>query len=132
MNDAIQTLLPHWSALQPLLSLRSESDYDRAAGWLDRLLDEIGAEENHPLYELLDTLSTLINAYEEERVAIPTSSGVDALRYLMEEHALSQSDLPEVGSQGVVSEILGGRRELNVRQIRRLADRFGVSPAVFF
>jgi HTH-type transcriptional regulator/antitoxin HigA len=49
----------------------------------------------------------------------------------MEDHGLSQSDLPEVGSQGVVSEILSGKRDLNVRQIARLAARFGVSPAVF-
>ena len=49
----------------------------------------------------------------------------------MEEHGLTQSDLPEVGSQGVVSEILSGKRELNVRQIRVLAQRFGVSSAVF-
>ena len=48
----------------------------------------------------------------------------------MEEHDLTQSDLPEVGSQGVVSEILGGKRALNVRQIRALSERFGVSPAV--
>ena len=47
-------------------------------------------------------------------------------------HDLTQSDLPEVGSQGVVSEILGGKRTLNVRQIRALSGRFGVSPAVFF
>jgi HTH-type transcriptional regulator/antitoxin HigA len=39
--------------------------------------------------------------------------------------------LPEIGSQGVVSEVLAGKRELNTRQIRALAKRFGVSPAVF-
>jgi HTH-type transcriptional regulator/antitoxin HigA len=49
----------------------------------------------------------------------------------MEEHDLRQSDLPEIGSQGVVSEILSGKRELNVRQIKELAQRFQVSPAVF-
>jgi len=49
----------------------------------------------------------------------------------MEEHGLRQSDLAEVGSQGVVSEILNGKRELNVRQIRELAKRFHISPAVF-
>jgi HTH-type transcriptional regulator / antitoxin HigA len=49
----------------------------------------------------------------------------------MEEHSLSQSDLPEIGSQGVVSEILNGKRKLNVRQIQALAKRFKVSPATF-
>ena len=50
----------------------------------------------------------------------------------MEEHGLTQSDLQEFGSHGVVSEFLVGKRELNVRQIRALASHFGTSPAAFF
>lgn len=80
---------------------------------------------------MLDTLGTLIEAYEEEHHPIPEANGSDVLRFLMDEHGLTQSDLPEVGSQGVVSEILNGKRELNVRQIRKLAERFHVSPAAF-
>ena len=63
---------------------------------------------------------------------MPDCTGAEMLQYLMEEHGLTQSDLPEVGSQGVVSEILRGKRELNVRQIRALSKRFNVSPSVFF
>jgi HTH-type transcriptional regulator/antitoxin HigA len=95
------------------------------------LLDEIGVDETHPLYGLLDTLGTLIRAYEEQYHSMPTASGAETLRFLMEQHHLSQRDLPEVGSQGVLSEIINGKRELNVRQIRALAARFHVSPAVF-
>lgn len=131
MSVAIDLLLPHWAVVEPILSIRSESDYDRALEQLDELLDEIGDDEAHPLYNLLDTLGSLVHRYEEEFVEIPEGTGVDALRYLMEEHELSQSDLPEIGSQGVVSEILSGKRELNVRQIRALGDRFGLSPSVF-
>jgi HTH-type transcriptional regulator/antitoxin HigA len=49
----------------------------------------------------------------------------------MEEHGLRQSDLPEVGSQRAVSEVLTGKRELTAKQIRALASRLHVSPAVF-
>jgi len=49
----------------------------------------------------------------------------------MEEHQVVQSNLKEVGSQGVVSEVLNGKRDLNVRQIRALAKRFHVSPGAF-
>jgi HTH-type transcriptional regulator/antitoxin HigA len=80
---------------------------------------------------LLDTLGTLIHAYEEEHFPIPESTGAEILRFLMDENGLTQSDLPEVGSQGVVSEILNSKRELNVRQIRSLAKKFKVSPAAF-
>jgi HTH-type transcriptional regulator/antitoxin HigA len=124
-------LQQHWTALRPFLSIRNEHEYDQAAEWLNRLLDEVGTNEQHPLYTLLDTLGTLLHAYEEQHHPIPECSGVEVLRFLMEEHALTQSDLPEVGSQGVVSDILRGKRELNLRQMRALAKRFHVSPAVF-
>jgi HTH-type transcriptional regulator/antitoxin HigA len=48
------------------------------------------------------------------------------LASLMDEHGLRQSDLPEIGSQGVVSEVLAGKRQLNLRQVRALAARFSV------
>ena len=38
----------------------------------------------------------------------------------MKEHELRQSELPEIGSQGVVSEVLAEKRNLNNRQIRAL------------
>ena len=69
--------------------------------------------------------------YENHTVPANHSSPVDALKYLMQEHNLKQSDLPEVGSQGVVSEILTGKRQLNIRQIKNLSTRFKVSPLVF-
>jgi HTH-type transcriptional regulator/antitoxin HigA len=53
------------------------------------------------------------------------------LRTLMEEHGLTRSDLFDIGSQGVVSEILSGKRELNLRRIILLSAHFGVSPAIF-
>ena len=121
----------HWANIAPLLTIRNEREYNAAIKRLNELLDEMGDNEKHPLYSLLDTLGTLIHAYEEEHYPIPDVTGAEVLRFLLEEHGLTQSDLPEVGSQGVVSEILSGKRELNVRQIRSLAERFGVSSAVF-
>ncbi|MCB0119917.1 MAG: helix-turn-helix domain-containing protein [Anaerolineales bacterium] len=127
-NKQIQT---HWASISPLLTIRNEKDYDAAIEHLNELLDEIGTDEKHPLYSLLDTLGTLIHAYEEEHYPIPEVGGAEVLRFFMEEHGLTQSDLPEVGSQGVVSEILNGKRELNVRQIKALSEKFNVSAAVF-
>jgi HTH-type transcriptional regulator / antitoxin HigA len=126
-----EELEAHWANIAPLLIIRNEREYNVAIERLNELLDEIGDNEKHPLYSLLDTLGTLVHAYEAEHYPIPDSTGAEILRFLMDEHGLTQSDLPEVGSQGVVSEILSGKRELNVRQIRSLAQRFGVSSAVF-
>jgi HTH-type transcriptional regulator/antitoxin HigA len=122
----------HWASIAPLLSIRNERDYDRAVKLLNQLLDEVGDNERHPLYGLLDTLGTVLHAYEEVHHKLPSVGGGELLKHLMEEHDLKQNDLTEVGSQGVVSEILNGRRDLNTRQISALAKRFAVSPAAFF
>lgn len=132
MSVISKDLEKNWVHLRPVLVIRTEREYDRAVARMNALLDEIGANERHPLYDLLDTLGTLIHAYEEEHYPIPDAGGTEMLKFFMEEHGLAQSDLSEVGSQGVVSEILNGKRELNVRQIRALAKRFHVSPAMFF
>ena len=121
-----------WVEIAPLLVIKNERDYDAAVERLNTLLDEVGDDEDNPLYSLLDTLGIIIEAYDNENYSISNCSGVDALDYLMEEHSLSQSELPEIGSQGVVSEILSGKRKLNVRQIEALAKKFKVSPATFF
>ncbi len=130
MTAMIQQIQPHWTMVQPYLSIRNEAEYEQAVDRLNQLLDEVGADESHPLYGFLDTLGALIQVYEESHYPMPEASGAESLQYLMEEHGLRQSDLAEIGSQGVVSEILNGKRELNVRQIRALARRFHVSPAV--
>ena len=113
------------------LTIGNELEYDRAVKRVNGLLDEIGTNERHPLYGLLDTLGALIHAYEEEHFKEPEPSGTEMLRYFMGEHGLGQSDLPEVASQRAVSEVLRGKRELTAKQIRALASRFHVSPAVF-
>jgi HTH-type transcriptional regulator/antitoxin HigA len=121
----------HWQAIGPLLTIRDERDYAAAVERLDVLLAEIGDNEQHPLYGLLDTLGTLIHAYEEDHLLIPEASGPEVLEYLMEEHGLSPRDLQELGGAKGVQAILAGERELHVGEIRALAERFHVSPAVF-
>jgi HTH-type transcriptional regulator/antitoxin HigA len=131
MSVIPEELQQHWTAVSPLLSVRNEDEYDLAVERLNLLLNEVGNDEQHPLYFLLDTLGTLLHDYEEQHHPMPEASGPDVLRFLMQEHGLTQADLSEIGSQGVVSDILRGKRELNIRQIRALSERFHVSPAVF-
>jgi HTH-type transcriptional regulator/antitoxin HigA len=133
MNSTVHAIIKNWQPLAPLLSAPyTEEDYANRVELLNQLIDEVGDNEQHPLASLLDTVGILVANYEQEHYALPASSPQEVLAYLLEEHQLTQSQLPEVGSQGVVSEILNGKRELNKRQIQALAKRFGVSPEVFF
>jgi len=115
----------------PYLLPRTDEEYDQMAVCLQALIIE---SENHPENSqdrVIATLTALLEAYDAEHHPIPAASGADVLRFLMEQHSLTQSQVPEVGPQSVVSEILSGKRKLNVRQITALAKRFGVGPAAF-
>ena len=131
MSVIAEDILTHWRIVQPLFSIHDEDAYDRAIVTLNTLIDEVGNDEQHPLYELLDTLGTVVHAYEEKHHPIPECSGVEVLKLLMEEHQLDPIDIPELGPPDTVSEILNGKRDLTVTHIHALAETFQVSPAVF-
>ncbi|AZD19833.1 Helix-turn-helix motif [Pseudomonas chlororaphis subsp. aurantiaca] len=132
MSALIEQVAEHWQFVAPLLRKpKTEADYDRLVQALDELLDLTGEDEAHPLNSLVDIIGDWIEAYDLEHRPMPVASGVDVLRYMMREHGLTQSDLPGVGAQSVVSEILSGKRQLNLRQVRWLAARFKVSMETF-
>ena len=128
----IKEIAKIWPIASRVVSvIHTEAQYIQARDMLDKLVDEIGEDENHQLASLMETIAAHIEDYEEQTVPEPQCDAIGCLKYLMEEHQLKQGDLTELGSQGVVSEILSGKRKLNVRQIKALSQRFHVSPTVF-
>jgi len=123
-----------WRNLQhyiPFSTIHSKQQYEQVLEALDSLLHATNYDENHPLADMIETLGELIHVYEEEHLPMHEARGVDVIRLLMQEHQLTQAELPEIGSQGIVSEVLSGKRDLNIRMIRKLSDRFQVDPRVF-
>jgi HTH-type transcriptional regulator/antitoxin HigA len=100
---------------------------------MDELLMEVGDDENHPLADMLDVVGVLVSQYEDENtLGLEPANPRDVLKFLMEQHGLKQSDLrKEIGTEGVVSEVLSGERKPNARQAKALAQRFGVSLTGF-
>lgn len=83
--------------------------------------------------EMADLLALLIEDYEEKHYGLKKSSPVETIEFLLEQHNLKQKDLADVfGTASVVSEVLNGKRELNKQHIRKLSERFNVSPELFF
>lgn len=132
MNARVKDAIQHWSFVAPVLKpARNAKEYAQLVEALDAALDAGGADEKHPLARLVDYLGDLVAEYEARDKMPPAATGAEALRYLMQRDNLRQADLPELGSQGVVSELLSGRRNFNARQARAMAARFGVSAALF-
>jgi len=132
MSVLIKNAAEHWEFVSPLLRKpKNEDDYDTLVQALDELLEMTGVDESHPLMSLVDIIGDWIEEWDHKHRPMPEATGAEVLGYMMREHGLTQSDLPGVGPQSVVSEILSGKRKLNLRQVRWLAERFNVPVEVF-
>jgi len=132
MNSQLENISKAWPTVKAIFSVpHSEKEYQALVKTLDNLIDEVGNKQNHKLAPVMETIGNLIENYETQEYNINESSPIEALKYLMQEHGLKQSDLKEIGSQGVVSEILTGKRTLNIEQVKKISNKFHVSPLVF-
>ena len=121
----------HWVALHEQLGLGApiagKAQYERLLACVDALMEDYNDRPGNPLGGLLLLLAERIREYEERTRPWPeTSTPASLLAFLMEQHGLRQSDLPEIGPQSVVSAVLTGKRKLNLRQVKLLAARFQV------
>lgn len=132
MKRQLAEAIKHWDYIAPIAKYpKNNKEFNDLVSQLDELLEVVRDDEKHHLMSLIDVLSQLISAYEKEHFQMLTAKGIDALKYLMEAHHLHQADLSNIASQGVISEILSGKRTLNLRQITLLAKRFHVNPVTF-
>lgn len=133
-NSAIA---PAWNAFQSALPIKirpihSAQEYARAVNFMNNLLDTVGDDEDHELADLLALVGQLVEDYDQDHYAVPDALPHEVLRFLLDQHDLKQTDLAvDIGGQSVVSAILSGKREINARQAKALAARFGVSAAAF-
>lgn len=113
--------------------IRDEAHYAQLLEVVGQLMDDVSALESGPMGALVDVLADRIREYEDRVHPWPAQplAPHELLHELMVEHGLTQSQLPEVGAQSVVSAVLAGKRALNLRQVKALARRFGVSVEVF-
>ncbi len=113
MNSQLESISKIWPTIKAIFSVpHSEDEYLALVKTLDSLVDEVGDNQGHKLAPVMETIGNLIENYENQAYKIKEASPVDTLKYLMNEHDLKQSDLKEIGSQGVVSEILTGKRNV--------------------
>ncbi|MBW4565918.1 MAG: transcriptional regulator [Mojavia pulchra JT2-VF2] len=108
--------------------IRTEADYRAALDEIERLFD---AEPNTPECDLLEVLTTLVEAYEQRHYPIEAPDPVEAILYYLESRGLSWQDLESViGSSGEVEEVLNRQQPLTLEMIRRLHSSLGIPAEV--
>ncbi len=80
----------------------------------------------------LDAFTLLIEAYETQNYPMDQSAPHEILQHILESSGIRQADLVGViGSSGVVSEVVNGKRSISKAQAKALGDYFKVSPTLF-
>ena len=111
--------------------IHGEPENRRLIAILERLTAQQQVTEAEE--KLIALITVLVEHFENQNYPILDVGPLDIVRHLMEEHNLRQKDLTDVfGTESIVSDVLNGKRVLNKEHIRRLSERFKVSPAVFF
>ncbi len=110
--------------------IETEEEYNRALQIAEKLtFAKNRSPEEKALHKLL---VTLIETYETEYYPIETSEPYEILQHLMEVSGTRQTDLVGViGSSGVVSEVVSGKRSISKAQAKVLGDYFKVSSSLF-
>lgn len=114
-----------------LRPIRDEADFQRIQALANTLADDVGDDEDHPLYSLFSIVLEMIERWEDEHVEIAPAPPREVLRHLLEANNLKQKDLTGIASQTLVSDILAGRREISKRLAKSLATRFHVDVSAF-
>jgi HTH-type transcriptional regulator/antitoxin HigA len=127
----VTDILAPWGAVNAALGLatpiRDDAHYQELLAFVEDCFERFAADGQHPIFALVALVGQHIRAYEDRLHPWPdNSTPATRLAFLMEQHGLRQCDLPEVGAQSVVSDVLAGKRVLNLRQTRALAKRFSI------
>jgi HTH-type transcriptional regulator/antitoxin HigA len=64
-----KTAAAAWAPLSRTLFVpHNETEYRQLVELLDRLIDEVGEDESHPLASMMEVIGILIEKYEDEQV----------------------------------------------------------------
>ena len=110
-------------------AIETQEEYDRLLAVAERLtFAKNRTPEERALYKLL---VTLIEVYETENYPIE-SEPHEILQHIMESSGTREADLVGIiGSSGVVSEVVNGKRAISKAQAKALGDYFKISPSLF-
>lgn len=118
----------------PLRPLRNEREYDAAVAVLDTLAVRPEGSLDQGEQDYFDILTMLVEAYDRKHYELDLEDRdpLGMLKYVLHESGMTQADLGRLlGNRALASLILNGHRQLGKTHIRKLAQHFKVSPALF-
>lgn len=129
-----KAVVKEWSSsfTRALHRPQNQAEYEALCEFSYIISEKLEEKPSKDMQALLDIVVLLIEQYQGEHITFEDPNPSSVLKALMEDHGLVQNDLKEeIGSQGIVSEVLNGKRQINVKMAKALAKRFKTSVEVF-
>ncbi|BAZ68309.1 MAG: transcriptional regulator [Pelatocladus maniniholoensis HA4357-MV3] len=111
-------------------AIETEQEYERVL----QVVEQLTFKKNRTIEEqiLHKLLVILVEAYETQNYPMDESAPHEILQHIMGASGTRQADLVGIiGSSGVVSEVVNGKRSISKAQAKALGDYFKVSPSLF-
>lgn len=122
----------------PILAhIQGESEYKAALEFIEMLMEVIGDHPDDPRWGLLEIASKAVDAYEAahypelDELFEQHHGPAAVLRVLIDQYHLETSAFPEIGGRDAVEDVLEGKYDLTLGQVRVLSTRFNIDPALF-
>jgi len=113
-----------------LRPIKNEHQYQDALARVYMLMQEDIKPDSKESDEL-EILSILIKEYENEHYPIAQPNPLEAIRFRLDQMNMSESELSEIlGYRSRKSEILSGKRKLNLAMIRKLTEKLHIPAEV--
>jgi HTH-type transcriptional regulator/antitoxin HigA len=83
MSTQIEQIAKVWPTVQNIFSVpHTNTEYKKLVNLLDGVIDEVGGNETHPLASLMETLGSLVEAYEVSHVSESEGNPIETLKNL--------------------------------------------------
>jgi HTH-type transcriptional regulator/antitoxin HigA len=135
------SFLSFYDQADQFIDIKTKQDYECALDLIEHLMTTSEDTADNPILHLINMTTTSIENYEDnlgemiafEKEVDALDPAISTLRVIMEQNCLVYADLKqEIGSKSLVSQILNGNRSLTKDHIRKLSNRFNISPELFF
>jgi len=132
-NQILTAIQSNWPPIAGILTYpKNDKEYEYKLDLMNELIN-LDLPDEHPISSFIDLLGDLIDDYEKsnfeevQNLEKISASSIEKIKHLMDEYNLRQKDLIDImGSQGYVSDILNGKRDLSLKHIKGLAKKFNI------
>jgi HTH-type transcriptional regulator/antitoxin HigA len=129
-RDGLPKTFEELCAMHLPRTIRDKADYENTAEIVDRLA--VLNRRTRGQEEYLETLTQLIEAYDNANFKVEASTPLDAIKFLVEAHGMSASAVGRIlGNRSLGAAILRGDRQISKNNALKLASYFKVNPGLF-